>query len=107
MRATRGGGGVVGRGRGLLGRDGLEDGQGMLFDAGRFQPFMWMHMFFMRFPIDIVFLDADGTVLRIDRSLGPWRVSSVVVGARRALEVAAGAALSSGTEVGDRIEVLA
>lgn len=97
-------GGVVGKGRGLLGRERLKPEAGMLFEAGRLEPFMWMHMFFMRFPIDIVFLDRDGKVLKINHQLGPWRVSSIVFGARKALELSAGAALSSRTEIGDRIE---
>ncbi len=98
-------GGVMGRGRGLVGRDRLEAGAGMLFDAGRLQPFMWMHMFFMRFPIDIVFLDAGGRVLRIDHRLKPWRLSSIAIGARRAIEIAAGAAAASRSEPGDLIEI--
>jgi uncharacterized protein len=96
-------GGVGGRGRGLLGRNSLEPGTGMLFETGRFTPFMWMHMFFMRFAIDIVFIGRDDRVIRINRELRPWRVSSVVFGARRALELPAGAASISSTEVGDQI----
>jgi uncharacterized membrane protein (UPF0127 family) len=96
-------GGVGGKSRGLLGRDGLEAGHGMLFERGRFEPFMWMHMFFMRFAIDIVFLDSNGTVIRISHALKPWRVSAVVFGARRALELEVGAAIRSDTRVGDSI----
>jgi hypothetical protein len=66
---------------------------------------MWMHMFFMRFPIDIVFLDRSNRVLRINRGLKPWRVSSMVFGARRALELAAGAAARSGTVEGDQLDL--
>jgi uncharacterized protein len=98
-------GGVGGRGRGLLGRDGLEPGTGMLFENGRFTPFMWMHMFFMRFAIDIVFIGRDNTVIRIDQYLKPWRVSSIVFGARRALELPAGAAEASSTQVGDQVSI--
>ena len=96
-------GGLAGQGRGLLGRDGLEPGTGMLFENGRFTPFMWMHMFFMRFAIDIVFLGRSNRVIRINRRLKPWRVSSVVFGARCALELVAGAADESSTQVGDQI----
>ena len=96
-------GGLAGQGRGLLGRDSLEPGTGMLFENGRFTPFMWMHMFFMRFAIDIVFLGRGDTVIKINRRLRPWRVSSVVFGARKALELHAGAADESTTQVGDHI----
>jgi uncharacterized protein len=84
-----------GRARGLLGRDRLEPGEGMLIDrAGS------VHMFFMRFPIDVVFLDRDRTVVGVRHRLRPWRVA----GARRAvaaLELPAGAAAEAGVEVGD------
>jgi len=76
---------------------------GMLFDNGKFTPFMWMHMFFMRFAIDIVFLGRGNTVLRINRRLRPWQVSSIVFGARKAIELPAGAADQSSTQVGDQI----
>jgi uncharacterized protein len=84
-----------GRARGLLGRDGLEPGEGMLIDrAGT------VHMFFMRFPIDVVFLDRDRKVVGVRHRLRPWRVA----GARRAvaaLELPAGAAAEAGIEVGE------
>ncbi|HVA78821.1 MAG TPA: DUF192 domain-containing protein [Candidatus Binataceae bacterium] len=98
-------GGLAGQSRGLLGRERLEAGHGMLFDNGRFTPFMWMHMFFMKFAIDIVFLGRGGRVLKISRELRPWRVSAMVFGARRALELEAGAAAASGTRVGDIIAI--
>jgi uncharacterized protein len=96
-------GGLGGQSRGLLGRDSLAPTDGLLFDNGRFTPLMWMHMFFMRFAIDIVFLDRADRVMRINRDLKPWRVSSMVFGARRVLELAAGAADRSGTVRGDQI----
>ena len=83
------------RARGLLGRSGLEPGGGMLIDAAPS-----VHMFFMRFPIDVVFLDRDRKVVRVVHGLRPWRVA----GARRAvaaLELPAGAAAEAGIEKGD------
>ena len=79
--------------RGLLGRDGLEPGTGMLIDAAPS-----VMTFFMRFPIDVVFLDRDRKVVGVRHGLRPWRVA----GARRAvaaLELPAGAA--DGIEEGD------
>jgi len=96
-------GGMAGQSRGLLGRDGLTPGHGMLFVRGRLEPFMWMHMFFMRFAIDIVFLDRHNTVVRISHTLRPWRLSRIVFGASKAIELEAGAALRSDTRVGDSI----
>src|ERR1700746_578742 len=85
-------GGLGGQSRGLLGRDHLEPDAGMMFEASRFSPIMWMHMFFMRFPIDIVFLDRRDRVTKINRNLKPWRFSSIVFGAGKALELSSGAA---------------
>ena len=96
-------GGLAGQSRGLLGRDHLESGHGMLFIRGRLEPFMWMHMFFMRFAIDIVFLDREDRVVHISRTLKPWRMSAVVLRARKAIELEAGAASRSDTRVGDSI----
>ncbi len=96
-------GGMSGKSRGLLGRAGLAADAGMLFDAGRLEPFMCMHMLFMRFAIDVVFLDRAGKVIRINHNLRPWRFSTIVWGAHRALELPAGGAARSRTEVGDQI----
>jgi len=88
---------AMGRTRGLLGRDGLEPGSGMLIDRAAS-----VHMFFMRFPIDVVFLDRDLKVVRVVERLRPWRVA----GARRAaaaLELPVGAAAAAGVRVGDEL----
>ena len=86
---------AFGRARGLLGRDGLDPGGGMLIDrAGS------VHMFFMRFPIDVVFLDRGRRVVGVRHGLRPWRMS----GARRAvaaLELPPGAAAAAGIQAGD------
>ncbi|MGH7917115.1 MAG: DUF192 domain-containing protein [Candidatus Binataceae bacterium] len=97
--------GYSGRSRGLLGRERLLPHHGMRFIRSRLEPFMWMHMFFMRFPIDLVFLGHDDRVIKINPGLKPWRLSSIVIGATQALELAAGAVARSGTAVGDRIVI--
>src|SRR5260221_8870911 len=86
---------VFGRMRGLLGRDGLEPGGGMLIDRAPS-----VHMFFMRFPIDVVFLDGDRKVVRVVELLRPWRIAGAARAAA-ALELPAGAAAAAAVEVGD------
>jgi hypothetical protein len=54
-----------------------------------------IHMFFMRFALDVVFVDADGRVVRILSSIRPWRASSLVRGAKAAIELPAGTAARS------------
>jgi hypothetical protein len=56
----------------------------------------------MRFPIDVVFLDADQVVIRIERKLPAWRTVSAR-GAREVVELAAGECENRGLEVGDRV----
>jgi uncharacterized membrane protein (UPF0127 family) len=86
---------ALGRMRGLLGRRGLEPDHGMLIT-----PAPSVMTFFMRFPIDVVFLDRDRRIVGISPHLGPWRVA----GARRAaaaLELPAGTAADRGLRKGD------
>jgi hypothetical protein len=88
-------GSAFGRMRGLLGRTGLEPGAGMLIDAAPS-----VHMFFMRFPIDVVFLDRDRKVVRVVHALKPWRFAGANH-AVAALELPAGTASEKGIEEGD------
>jgi hypothetical protein len=81
--------------RGLLGRSGLDEGEGMLF-----RPAGSIHMFFMRFPIDAVFCDRDLVVIGVERELRPWKTARRK-GAKVVVELAAGAA--GGVQPGDRL----
>jgi uncharacterized membrane protein (UPF0127 family) len=83
--------------RGLLGRDGLEDGEGLLI-----RPTNSVHMFFMRFAIDVVFLDRELVVRKVIEVLRPWRMAGCR-GARAALELPAGTASRRGITVGERL----
>ena len=81
--------------RGLLGRDGLGVGEGMLF-----RPAGSIHMYFMRFPIDVLFCSRDLVVLGIERDLQPWKTAKRK-GAKVVVELPVGAA--DGLELGDRL----
>jgi uncharacterized protein len=87
------------RTRGLLGRDQLPPGEGLLL-----RPAGSIHTAFMRFPIDAVFLDRDLTVLAIARELPAWRAAGRR-GARAVLELPAGECERRGIEVDDRLEL--
>jgi uncharacterized membrane protein (UPF0127 family) len=87
--------GFFSRFRGLLGRRGLDSGEGLLLS-----PSSSVHTMFMRFPIDVVFLDRDRKVVGVRHGVRPWRVA----GARRAvaaLELPVGAAAEAGVEEGE------
>ena len=88
------------RRRGLLGREGLEPNEGMYI-----VPTQWIHMFGMRFPVDVVFISAEGRVLHLHHSLQPNRFSRVVWNAEGALELPAGTLRATDTVVGDIVEV--
>lgn len=83
---------------GLLGRDDLPAGYGLWIERAPS-----IHMLFMRFPIDAVFVDRDRAVVRIVEHLRPWRIVAWVRGARDCLELPAGSVRPTGTQVGDRL----
>lgn len=87
--------------KGLLGRRELPRGQGLLL-----RPAPAIHSWFMRFPIDAVFLDRDLVVVGTERSLRPWRVAGRR-GARAVLELAAGECERLGVRTGSRLELVA
>src|SRR6266571_3637238 len=89
---------AVRRVKGLLGRECLEDGQGLLF-----KQCSSLHTLFMRFPIDIIFMDRGGRVLRSRDGVGPFKFVAAPLRAHYALELPCGAILRSGTRVGDRL----
>lgn len=85
--------------RGLLGRSGLEQGEGLLL-----KPCGSVHTLFMRFPIDVVFLDRELSVLAARAAVPPWRTAGAR-GAKVALELAAGEAARFGIEPGMRLRL--
>jgi uncharacterized protein len=89
---------LVSRMRGLLGRSDLPQGEGVLL-----RPAGSIHTFFMRFPIDVVFLNEEHVVVKVVHRLQPWRAAGVK-GARSVLELAAGEAEARGIEVGSALQ---
>lgn len=83
--------------RGLLGRKQLEADEGLLLT-----PASSIHTSFMRFPIDVVFLDADLTVLGMREAMKPWRMKAWR-GSRSVLELPAGTCERRGLRPGDRL----
>ncbi|TAJ17850.1 MAG: DUF192 domain-containing protein [Dehalococcoidia bacterium] len=86
--------------RGLLGRVGLEPGEGLLL-----RPCNGVHTWGMKFSIDVVFLDAGGNVLRVERAMRPGRMVPWVRRAKQALELPAGATTAIGLDVGARLAI--
>ena len=94
-RAARG---FVPRLVGLLGRASLNDGEGLLID-----PCSSVHTAFMRFSIDVVYVDGDGRVAKACADLKPFRFSGVLRGAKSVVELPTGTIDRTGTAPGDQL----
>ncbi|MGE5418113.1 MAG: DUF192 domain-containing protein [Acidobacteriota bacterium] len=64
-----------------------------------------IHTFFMRVPMDAVFLDSNGKVLRVIVEMKPWRCSPWIKGAQSVLELSAGMAKNLGIEEGKQLKL--
>jgi len=84
--------------RGLIGSLSLSPGQGLWIT-----PCNGIHMMFMSFPIDVVYLGSDLRVVGLDEDMRPWRLGRFVRGAQSVIELPAGTIASSGTAIGDQI----
>jgi len=93
--------GFLRRGLGLMFRRELPAGHGLAL-----RPCNSIHMFFMRFPLDVAFLDREGRVVRAYHGIRPWRVSRIVRGARTAIELPAGTLDAAGVERGAVLRVV-
>ena len=85
------------RRRGLLGRDGLKAGHGIVL-----APCSAVHTWFMRFPIDVIFVARDGRVLKTVERLQAWRLAARP-GAFAVIELSAGALRNAGLACGDHM----
>ena len=85
------------RRRGLLGREGLDPSAALIL-----APCVAVHTAFMRFAIDVVFVDRHGCALKIVRELAPWRIAVSPL-AHAVIELAGGSLRSRDVSVGDRL----
>jgi len=81
---------------GLLGRSRLAEGEGL-----HILPCSSVHMFFMRIPLDVVYLDAGFRVVKTVPNLRQWRISVGGKGAKSTLELPVGTIARTRTEPGD------
>jgi len=84
--------------RGLLGRPPLQIGAGLLID-----PCPSVHTFWMSYPLDLIFLDAEFRLLKQVSALKPWRWANCN-GARATLELAPGSLAQLALAPGDKLE---
>ncbi len=88
--------------KGLLGRKSLPKGHGLLILRSGNS----IHTFFMKFSIDLVFINRKGVVKHIANSVKPWRiVFAPVFGRTDCLELPAGTVKAAGVKLGDILSV--
>jgi uncharacterized membrane protein (UPF0127 family) len=91
---------------GLMGRPSLPAGEGLWLPGGN-----GIHMMFMRFPIDAVFVtkeDAEGVrrVRSVHRNVKAWTgLIPLITGAHGVLELPVGTIDATATRAGDRVEI--
>ncbi len=87
--------------QGLLGKASLNSDEALVLPSCQL-----VHMFFMKFAIDVLFCDEDGVVLRAVEDLKPWCVSPYVWGANYVVELASGRVKEVGVTIGDKIKII-
>ncbi len=92
--------GFWGRGIGWMGAARPPDGTGLLFRHCRS-----LHLLFMRFALDVVYLDAEYRVVAIRPGVRPWRATQGPATARHALEMPASARITR-LQIGDQLELI-
>lgn len=84
--------------KGLLGKSEFSQGSALILD-----PCDSVHTFFMRFAIDIIFIDKNNSVVKIISSMKPYRLSGIYFKSRLAIELPSGKTLATNTQLGDKI----
>jgi uncharacterized protein len=84
--------------KGLLGRDGLPDGQALVIS-----PCISIHTFGMKFPIDAVFFDSGKRAVGVIRDIRPGRLSRIYPSAKGVIEMAGGTLSKQDVEPGDEL----
>ena len=85
--------------KGLLGRANLSNGNGLII-----KPCNSVHCFFMKFPIDVAFVDKNNRVVKIIGNMKPGSISPIISGAHFVIEANAGE-LTSCLEAGDEVKI--
>jgi uncharacterized membrane protein (UPF0127 family) len=86
--------------KGLMGKKELPVGFGLFI-----KPCNGIHMFFMKIPLDIIFIDKEGIVVYTIENIKPWQVSRIVKNAHSTIELPIGTISQSCTQVGDNLQL--
>ena len=86
--------------RGLMFKQSIPDSYGLLI-----RPCNQIHMMNMKFPLDVIYLSEDGTILHMDENIQPWKIGKTVKHAAGVVEVNAGTCARLGLETGDKLTI--
>lgn len=86
--------------KGLLGKKGLKPGEALII-----KPCNSIHTFFMRFPIDVLFVSKDNRVIKAISGIKPFRLTYIYYHADFAVELTAGIISSTATCTGDHLSI--
>ncbi|MEE9474469.1 MAG: DUF192 domain-containing protein [Candidatus Hydrothermarchaeaceae archaeon] len=89
-----------GRARGLMFKRRLEKGEGLLIEFSSLLKSCSIHSFFMRFAIDLIFIDSGMSVVDM-KTLVPWKIYSTKGDCRWVLEVSEGTIEENNIKPGD------
>ncbi len=92
--------GFFARLKGQIGRERLDEDEGLCI-----KPCKGIHTFFMKFDIDVVFVDRNGLVCGIVENIRPSRVSQYISSASYVIELSRGMCKKKGIEIGNKIEL--
>ncbi|MDP8265712.1 MAG: DUF192 domain-containing protein [Candidatus Aceula meridiana] len=92
--------GFFARAKGLLGKKNLDKGEALVISHCQS-----IHMFFMQFAIDAVFVSRDNVVVGLCKNIKPFRLSPIFLKASFAIELPSGVVNSTQTHLGDKISI--
>ncbi len=87
--------------KGLLGKTEISDDEALCI-----KPCKSVHTFFMRFPIDVIFIDRENKVINITKSLKPFKTSKYIKNAMYVIEIGAGMSEIKDVRIGDKVGII-
>lgn len=88
--------------RGLIGTAPAQFGEGK---GLWIVPCRGVHTLGMSFPIDVVYLSSEQTVVHLENNLQPWRFAPIRMQAASVLELPGNTLQATGTSIGDQVEI--
>jgi len=86
--------------KGLLGTRSIPQGEALIITHCKS-----IHMFFMQFPIDVIFCDHQNKVVGLCQNIKPFRLSPVFFKASYVIELPSGSIAATKTQAGDQVQI--